>query len=114
MYLFTHGKYGTTSVCVTYISDILPWKLWLSQSDMREAIRIGIIGHIQPRHMQSQLQQILYAVSEKSIFVHGAKEIDIEQMVCETIMFLTLEVTRFQLLSTGTTGYRIYKRYMQS
>ena len=81
---------------------------------MREAIRIGIIGHIEPCHMQSQLQRILYGVGEKSVFVQDAREVDIEQMVCETIMFPTLEVMRFQLLSTGTTGYRIYKRYMQS
>ena len=67
------------------------------QSDMREAIQIGIIGHIEPRHMQSQLQQILYGVGEKSVFVQGAIEVDIEQMVCETIMFPTLEVMRFHL-----------------
>ena len=47
---------------------------------MREAIRIGIIGHIEPRHMQSQLQQILYGVGEKSVFVQGAREVDVEQM----------------------------------
>ena len=39
--------------------------------------------------MQSQLQGILYGVGEKSVFVQGAREVDIEQMVCETIMFLT-------------------------
>ena len=77
---------------------------------MCEAIRIGIIGHIEPCHMQSQLQQILYGVGEKSVFVQGAREVDIEQMVCEKIMFLTLEVMRFHLQSTGTTGYRVYKR----
>ena len=60
--------------------------------------------------MQSQLQQILYGVGEKSVFVQGAREVDIEQMVCETIMFLTLEVMRFHLRLTGTTGYRVCKR----
>ena len=54
---------------------------------MREAIRIGIIGHIEPRHIQSQLQRILYGVGEKSVFVQGAREVDIEQMVCETIIY---------------------------
>ena len=77
---------------------------------MRDAIQIGIIGHIEPCHMQSQLQRILYGVGEKSVFVQGAREVDIEQMVCETIMFPTLEVTRFELRSTGITGYRVYKR----
>ena len=74
---------------------------------MCEAIRIGIIAHIEPRHMQSMLQQILYGVGSKSIFLQGAREVDIEQMVCETIMFLTLEVTRFCLRGTGTTGYKV-------
>ena len=77
---------------------------------MCDAIQIGIIGHIEPCHMQSQLQRILYGVGEKSVFVQGAREVDIEQMVCETIMFPTLEVTRFELRSTGITGYRVYKR----
>ena len=54
---------------------------------MREAIRIGIIGHIEPHHIQSQLQRILYGVGEKSVFVQGAREVDIEQMVCETIIY---------------------------
>ena len=33
--------------------------------------------------MQSALQQILYGVGEKSVFVQGAREFDIGQMVCE-------------------------------
>ena len=77
---------------------------------MREAIQIGIIGHIEPCHVQLGLQQMLYGVGEKSVFVQGAREFDIEQMVCETIMFPTLEVMRFPMPGTGTTGYKVYKR----
>ena len=54
--------------------------------------------------MQSVLQQMLYRDSEKSVFVQGAREVDIEQMVCETIMFLTLEVTRFPVATRFTKG----------
>ena len=77
---------------------------------MRAAIWVGIIGHIETRHMQSALQQILYGVGQKSVFVQGATEVDVEQMVCETIMFPTLEVMRFCVQSTGTTGYKVYKK----
>ena len=54
--------------------------------------------------MPSVLQQMLYGDSEKSVFVQGAREVDIEQMVCETIMFLTLEVTRFPVATRFTKG----------
>ena len=79
---------------------------------MREAISIGIIGHIEPLHVHSALQQLLYGVGEKSVFVHGTREFDIEQMVCETIrsMFLTLKVMRLPLPGTGITGYKVFKR----
>ena len=80
---------------------------------MRGAIWIGIIGHIEPLHVHSALQQLLYGVGEKSVCVQGAREFDIEQMVCETIMFLTLKVTRLPLQGTGITGYKVYKRLMQ-
>ena len=76
---------------------------------MHEAIQIGIIGHIEPCCMKSMLQKILYGVGEKSVFVQGAREVDIEQMVCEAIMFLTLEVMRFPLRRTGKLAIRFTK-----
>ena len=54
--------------------------------------------------MQSVLQQMLYGDSEKSVFVQGAREVDIGQMVCETIMFPTLEATRFPVATRFTKG----------
>ena len=77
---------------------------------MCASIKIGIIGHIDTRHIQSTLQEILYGVGEKSLFIHDATKIDIEEMVSNAIMFPTLEATRFCIQSTGTTGYKVFKR----
>ena len=78
---------------ITCISDISLWKLWTSQTELRDVVRVGIISHIEPQHMQSTLQQILYAVGEKSLFLKGMTEVDIEQLMCKTLMFPTFEVT---------------------
>ena len=40
----------------------------------------------------------------RRVSVQGAREVDIEQIVCETIMFLTLEVTRFPVATRFTKG----------
>ena len=78
---------------ITCISDILPWKLWTSQTELHEVVWVGIFSHILPWHQQSSLQQSLYVVGEKSVFLRGVTEVDIKQLVCETLMFPTLEVT---------------------
>ena len=78
---------------ITCISDILPWKLWTSQTELHEAVCVGIFSRISPWHQQLSLQRSLYVVGEKSVFLRGMTDVDIEQLVCKTLMFPTLEVT---------------------
>ena len=69
------------------IRNVLPWQLWSSQSKFRQAIQIGVISHISPRHMESD--------GQRSLFSAGTTKVEIEEIICEALMFPTLEVMKF-------------------
>ena len=92
------------------ISAVSAWKFWKSETKLRKAIEAGIISHINPRHTNSPLQRILFTPGEKSLFLMGTSDVDIEELLYQTLLYPTFELTRFRIKITETTGYKIYKR----
>ena len=99
-------------ICLNFTSilAVMAWKFWNSQTNLRKAIKAGIISHIDPTHRNSSLQSILFTPGEKSLFLTGTSNVDIEDLIYQTLLYPTFELTKFKLRNTRTTGYKIYKR----